>query len=80
MKRRWLTTTLLMAVVLVSATGCATEPDTVCDEMYICYGPGHVSTPDDHVVAFLVTFSLVPVLPGSADGPARIVQTPFRGY
>lgn len=82
MTRQWISAAVLVAAVLPGAAGCATEQPMVCSNG-ICEMPAHVTSTGDAIqngiVAALVTVGLVPVVPGSAGGPARIVREPhFR--
>lgn len=73
-------TAAALALTLLLATGgCATEDKETCAGGW-CSGPAHVtSVPDalqDALVAVLSMVAVVPIVPGSAGGPARIIREP----
>ncbi|WP_143086136.1 hypothetical protein [Amycolatopsis saalfeldensis] len=64
----------LAAVVALVATGCAGPPPEVCDQ-YVCETPGYWPSTGTQIengfVAVLSAIGVVPVVPRSANGPAR---------
>ncbi|MFC0111792.1 hypothetical protein [Kibdelosporangium aridum] len=67
---------LFTALALVLVAGCSSNPPTVCSGGF-CTGPAHTYTTWDDLVFIFTTVGVVPVPPGTADGPARIVK-PIR--
>jgi hypothetical protein len=67
---------LLTFLAFVLVAGCSSSPPTVCSGS-LCTGPAHTYTTWDDLVFILTTAGVVPVPPGTADGPARIVK-PIR--
>jgi hypothetical protein len=69
---------LVSAAVLVLA-GCAGPPPTVCDGT-ICEGPAYwpdtATQIENGVVAVFSAIGVVPIVPRSANGPAR--RTTFQ--
>ncbi|WP_328607369.1 hypothetical protein OG943_47160 [Amycolatopsis sp. NBC_00345] len=65
------------AVVLLTA-GCAGPPPEVCDE-YMCSGPAYwpstATQIENGFVAVLSAIGVVPIVPRSANGPARRTTT-----
>ncbi|MFI9379666.1 hypothetical protein [Kutzneria sp. NPDC052558] len=63
---------LAAAVVLVA--GCAGPPPEVCDQ-YLCEGPAYwpstATQIENGFAAVLTAFAVVPIVPRSANGPAR---------
>lgn len=61
-----------VAVLLV--TGCTTKPQVVCGT-YSCempaYAPDTATQIENHLVAVLSAIGVVPIIPRSANGPAR---------
>jgi hypothetical protein len=66
--------TVLASTVVLLVTGCAGPPPTVCDE-YMCespaYWPSTATQIENGVVAVLSAIGVVPIVPRSANGPAR---------
>ncbi|WP_326837071.1 hypothetical protein VSH64_19595 [Amycolatopsis rhabdoformis] len=62
------------AAVVLLATGCAGPPPEQCDE-FVCetvgYWPSTETQIENGFVAVLSAFGVVPIVPRSANGPAR---------
>jgi hypothetical protein len=61
------------AVVMVT-TGCAGPPPTVCDGQFCTtpgYWPSTATQIENGFVAVLSAIAVVPIVPRSANGPAR---------
>jgi hypothetical protein len=64
---------LVAALALVLVAGCSSNPPEVCGGGF-CTGPAHTYTTWDDLVFVLTWVGIVPVPPGTADGPARITK------
>lgn len=64
----------LTGAFVVLVTGCAGPPPEVCDE-YMCetpaYWPSTATQIENGFVAVLSAIGVVPIVPRSANGPAR---------
>ncbi|GAA3566728.1 hypothetical protein GCM10022222_58270 [Amycolatopsis ultiminotia] len=64
----------LASAVVLAATGCAGPPPTVCDEQ-VCSTPGYWPSTGTQIengfMAVLSALGAVPIVPRSANGPAR---------
>lgn len=70
---RFRLTALAAATVLVLA-GCASQPKEVCDQNFCtgpAYSPDTATQIENGLVAFLSAIAVVPIVPRSANGPAR---------
>lgn len=64
----------LAAAVLLLVAGCASTPRETCDENFCsgpAYAPDTATQIENGVVAVLSAIAVVPIVPRSANGPAR---------
>jgi hypothetical protein len=65
---------VLVSVTVLAVAGCASPPPTVCDQ-YLCEGPAYwpdtATQIENGVVAVFSAIGVVPIVPRSANGPAR---------
>ncbi len=65
---------VLVSTVVLVAAGCAGPPPMVCDGT-ICEGPAYwpdtATQIENEVVAVFSAIGVVPIVPRSANGPAR---------
>ncbi|GAA2813826.1 hypothetical protein [Crossiella cryophila] len=87
MRRGWISATVLVTTVLLTATGCAAEQPTVCSGGFCsgpAYSPSTATRIQTGIVHVLSAIGFAAVVPGTAAGPARRVQPlptrPLRGW
>lgn len=64
---------LVAAFAVTLVASCSSNPPTVCSGGF-CEGPAHTYTTWDDLVFVGTWLGVVPVPPGTADGPARITR------